>query len=136
MDGASVDIVLVRPSRPANVAAACRAMKNMGLAHLILVGGPPGLDDPEARALAYGAWDVLDGARHVDDLAAATADARLVVGTTGKPGEPAWTPRELATLAPAQLEGGRLAVVFGPEASGLRADELARCHRLVRIPTH
>src|SRR5262245_18424240 len=62
MDPAWVDIVLVRPSRPANVAVACRAMKNMGLRFLRLVEPPAGLDRPEARALAYGGWDVLGAA--------------------------------------------------------------------------
>jgi len=134
---AAVDIVLVRPQRPANVAAACRAMKNMGLGRLLLVDAPPGLDAPEVRGLAYGAWDVLDAAERVSDLPTATRAAGLVVGTTGKAeaGE-AWTPRELAAYGPAQAGTGSLAVVFGPEATGLRHDELSLCHRLVRIPTH
>jgi TrmH family RNA methyltransferase len=131
-----VDIVLVRPARPRNVAAACRAMKNMGLTRLVLVSPPPGLESADTRALAYGAWDVLDGARAVPDLAAATADAVLVVGTTGKPGKGHLTPRALAAEAPARVGRGKMAVVFGPEATGLHADELARCHRLVHIPAH
>ncbi|HET8647085.1 MAG TPA: TrmH family RNA methyltransferase, partial [Vicinamibacteria bacterium] len=60
MDLAAVEVVLVRPARPANVAAACRAMKNMGLRRLCLVDTPPGFVNGEARKLAYGAWDVLD----------------------------------------------------------------------------
>ena len=66
MDPRRVDVVLVRPARPANVAAACRAMKNMGLGSLVLVEAEP-VAEP-ARALAYGAWDVLDGARHALSL--------------------------------------------------------------------
>ncbi len=58
-----MDVVLVRPRNPANVAAACRAMKNMGLGSIRLVGDDPGLGRPEARNLAYGAWDVLDSVR-------------------------------------------------------------------------
>src|SRR5262249_59882439 len=52
MDPARVDIVLVRPSRPANVAAACRAMKNMGLRSLRLVEPPARPGHPQARALS------------------------------------------------------------------------------------
>ena len=51
----------MRPARAGNVAAACRAMKNVGLRRLWLVDPPPALLEHEARALAYGAWDVLDG---------------------------------------------------------------------------
>jgi tRNA/rRNA methyltransferase len=130
-----VDVVLVRPSRPANVAAACRAMKNMGLGTLRLVGRPSGLDDPEARALAYGAWDVLDGAVVHDSLREALAGSTFVAGTSGRHAEETWTPRRLAREAAARAGSGRLCLVFGPEATGLHNDELALCHVRVRIPT-
>jgi TrmH family RNA methyltransferase len=130
-----VDVVLVRPARAANVAAACRALKNMGLRSVALVGRDPGLDDPVARALAYGAWDVLDGLRRHESLREAVAGCTLVAGTSGRPDPGAWTPRRLAEEGPARAAGGRLAVVFGPEAEGLRNDELALCHVRVHIPT-
>jgi TrmH family RNA methyltransferase len=130
-----VDVVLVRPSRAANVAAACRALKNMGLGSLAIVGTDPGLADPAARALAYGAWDVLDSIRYFTRLREAVAESTFVAGTTGRPSEQAWTPRELAGAAGTRTGAGRLAVVFGPEADGLRTDELALCHVHVHIPT-
>lgn len=136
MDPAQVDVVLVSPERPANVAAACRAMKNMGLGRLVLVEPPAGLDRHEARSLAYGAWDVLDNARTAARLAEAVAGCTLVVGTSGRPGPDDWTPRRLALEGAARAEGGRVALVFGPEARGLRNAELARCHLRVRIPAH
>src|SRR3990172_1830024 len=130
-----VDIVLVRPSRAANVAAACRAMKNMGLRSLRLVGAPRDLDLPETRSLAYGAWEVLDGARGAEDLREGVADSAFVVGTTGRPQPGAWTPRELGAKAGRRASGGRLSVVFGPEASGLTRRELEQCHEVVHVPT-
>jgi tRNA (cytidine32/uridine32-2'-O)-methyltransferase len=135
MNPGSVDVVLVRPSRPANVAAACRAMKNMGLGRLCLVEPPPGLATPEARALAYGAWDVLDAARAAANLREAVAGATLVIGTSGRPLAGAWTPRQLAEEGAARAGAGGTALVFGPEASGLRNDELALCHAHVHIPS-
>jgi TrmH family RNA methyltransferase len=128
-------VVLVRPRRAANVAAACRAMKNMGVKRLTLVDPPPGLDDPAERALAYGAWDVLDGAGTAPDLRAAVADATVVVATSAHRGAETCSPREMAT-DPALLRGERVALVFGPEDSGLRRDELALAHVCVRIPSH
>jgi TrmH family RNA methyltransferase len=130
-----VEIVLVRPARAANVAAACRALKNMGLRAACLVGPDPGLHDPAARALAYGAWDVLDGIRRAASLGEAVAGCTVVAGTSGRPQDDAWTPRRLAADGFAQAGDGRLAVVFGPEADGLRNDELSLCHVRVHIPT-
>ena len=135
MDLGRVDVVLVRPARAANVAAACRGLKNMGLGSLALVGGPAGLDRPEARALAYGAWDVLDAAVPRATLREAVAGAVAVAGTSGRAHPQAWTPRRLAREAGALVGKGRLALVFGPEASGLTDEELAQCHVRVHIPT-
>ena len=131
----NVAIVLVRPARAANVAAACRAMKNMGLHALRLVTPPSELRAPAARAMAYGAFDVLEGATEFASLHAAVSDAAFVAATSGRTDLPAWTPRELAERAPARAGGGSVAVVFGPEASGLTSDELRLCHATVRIPT-
>lgn len=133
MDPAAVDVVLVRPRNPANVAAACRALKNMGLRSLRLVGEDPGLGRPEARNLAYGAWDLLDSARFFSGLREAVAEATFVAGTSGREDPAAWSPRRLAAEGGARAAGGRTALVFGPEASGLTAEELSWCHARVRI---
>jgi transketolase len=84
MDLSRVEVVLVRPARAANVAAACRAMKNMGLRRLWLVDPPPALLEHEARALAYGAWDVLDGASRAGGLGEAVAGILLREGVAPK----------------------------------------------------
>ncbi len=125
--------VLVRPARAANVAAACRALKNMGFDDLRLVEPPAGLREPAARALAYGAWDVLEGAAVCADLAAAVADAEWVVGTSGRQAAGALAPRAFARESGSRA--GRVALVFGPERHGLTTRELDLCHARVYIPT-
>jgi tRNA C32,U32 (ribose-2'-O)-methylase TrmJ len=112
VDLTRVEIVLVRPRRAANVAAACRAMKNMGLQTLWLVAPGPGLEDPEARSLAYGAWDVLDGARRASSLLEAVSGSVVVAGTTGREVPGAWT-RGFAGGAKPRSERA-LSLVFGP----------------------
>ena len=125
----------MRPSRPANVAAACRAMKNMGLRALCLVDPPGGLEDAGARSLAYGAWDLLDGARRVASLLEAVSASVAVVGTTGREVPAARTPRRMAAEAGALAGAGTLSLVFGPESSGLTGAEMDLCHFLVHVPT-
>jgi tRNA C32,U32 (ribose-2'-O)-methylase TrmJ len=46
-----------------------------------------------------------------------------------------WTPRQLAAAAEERAGGGDLAVVFGPESSGLSTPELGLCHALVHART-
>lgn len=107
----------------------------MGQTRLCLVdAGSDGGRSPAARALAYGAWDVLDGALAVATLAEALAGCDYAVATSGRAGESTLTPRQLAH----DLAGGRrgrVALVFGPEASGLTLAEQRLCHALVRIPS-
>jgi TrmH family RNA methyltransferase len=127
-----VVFVLVRAARAANVAAACRAMKNMGARTLRLVDPPPDLHDREARALAYGAWDVLDSATRFPTLREAVADCTLVAATSARDLPAAVSPRLFAENVRSK---GALAVVFGPEASGLKTGELSLCESTIRIPT-
>jgi TrmH family RNA methyltransferase len=135
MTGVDVQFVLVRPGRAANVAAACRALANMGVGRLAVVEPAAWPRTAEERGSAYGAWELLDGARRCASLQEALADEQLAVATSGRAEGPAWSPAELAAAARAQPAGTRLSVVFGPERTGLRREELQLCHALVRIPT-
>jgi TrmH family RNA methyltransferase len=79
---------------------------------------------------------VLDGAEPASTLSEAVADATLVVGTTGRADMAGtWLPRQLAEEARRRAGEGGLAVVFGPESSGLTSLELGLCHALVHVPT-
>jgi TrmH family RNA methyltransferase len=128
-----IEIVLVRPKRGGNVAAAARAMKNMGLARLTLVDSRD--PDPEERNLAYGAWDVLDDARRVPVLHEALAHCVFVGGASSREKRLALSPRDFAAESIKRMSSGSVAAVFGPEDGGLRNDELRLCHVHIRIPS-
>lgn len=132
-----IRIVLVRTSHPGNIGSAARAMKNMGLASLVLVA-PKRFPDPEAVALASGADDVLANVRIVPALAQAIGDCVAAYALSARMRE--WGPqdlpvREAAGAGLAQAVAGPIAFVFGNEASGLTNEELLCCQRHVRIPT-
>lgn len=133
MDDDGVAFVLVRPQRGANVGAACRALKNMGFRELRLVESGVDRSDPATRNPAWGAWDVLDAAGEYHTLLDAVGDCTDVVACSGRTDAAPLTPRQLA--AGGATRAGRLAVVFGPEATGLTNAELGLCPRHVRIPS-
>lgn len=133
----SIRVVLVDPKHPGNIGAVARAMKNMGLSELHLVR-PKAFPDPEATARASGADDVLDAARVHEEFDDAIADCGFVVGTSSRHRYLAFDlvePRECAQLVAQAAHVGNVALVFGSEKYGLLNVELARCHRLVTIPT-
>ena len=127
-------IVLVRPRNPLNIGAAARAMANFGFRDLVLVE-PYEPVWKEARS-AVGARALLGTARAVATLAEAVADRSLVAGTTS--GSRRKLGGDLLPLPalPARAVGvGKVALLFGPEKTGLTNEHLSYCHLLVRIPT-
>lgn len=131
-------IVLVETSHPGNIGAVARAIKNMGLSDLVLVA-PKHFPHADATARASGADDVLARARVTATLDEALADVTIAFAASARQRTIRWpeaTPREAATqVAAAAAGGGRAAVVFGPETSGLTNDHIARCQRLIVIPS-
>ncbi|HYT94935.1 MAG TPA: RNA methyltransferase [Gemmataceae bacterium] len=137
---ANCRVVLVRPRIAANVGAVARVMRNFGLSELVLVEPEAALDDPRGRLLATHAEDILDRARAVPDLGAAVADCHLLAGTSARMGglfrrQSTGTPEAISPQLLPALAAGRVALVFGPESSGLSNEEVARCHYLIHIPT-
>jgi tRNA/rRNA methyltransferase len=130
--------VLVRPRNPLNIGAAARALANFGLADMTVVAAfEPTWE--EARAAAVGGDTVMAAARRVASLPEAVADAGLVLGTTS--GSRRYLNRELLPLPQLgdwlrrRKPGGRAAILFGSEKTGLSNDDMSYCHALVRIPT-
>lgn len=130
-------IVLNQPARAGNVGAAARAMKTMGFTDMRVVGAPEITRHAEARAFAHGSSDILDAARHVDALDEALEDIDLAVATTGRrrgQRRDYYSPDELVPMLADGQRGQRLALVFGPEESGLSNRELDRCQLVSVVP--
>ena len=133
-----IRIVLTETSHPGNIGASARAMKTMGFSELVLVA-PKEFPSAAATARASGADDLLAAARTVSTLAEAISDCAYVVGASARLRSLQWPttdPRVCAQRLWEQLPAGPVAVVFGPEHSGLTNDDLARCHELVHIPAN
>jgi TrmH family RNA methyltransferase len=128
----AVHVVLVRPQTAGNLGSVARAMKNFGLRRLTIVESQIG-SMVDAFQMAVHAHDVLDGARHLDDVATAVVDARWVVGTTNRPpaGMQVMTPREVVEAIGTR---GPPTLLFGGELHGLTQSELLHCHVASMIP--
>ncbi len=135
---ALVRIVLIDPSHPGNIGSVARAMKNMGLADLVLVR-PRSFPHADAVALAAGADDVLAAARVTDTVDQAIRDCAFIAGTTSRPRSYTWefaTPRDAAARIAELPSAVRAALLFGSERYGLANDDLKYCNLLVRIPAN
>ncbi len=135
----NLEVVLVKPRFPENIGMIARACANMGAGGITLVD--PEMWHPEkARPLATAKGQyILESVRIEQELSDAVAPYTLVVGTTARTG--GWR-RELLhptqaakEMVAALLEGGRVALMMGPEDRGLNNEEIECCQRLVTIPT-
>ena len=130
-------IVLVRTRNPLNVGAAARAMSNFGALHLRVV-------TPYEKAFreavsAVGAAPLLAKAEEHDSVEDAVSDCSLVIGTTAighrELQHEVQSLQDAAKLIRRKLAGGRVAILFGSEKTGLSNHDLSHCHWLLRIPT-
>ena len=131
-----VAVVLVRARNPNNIGAVARAMHDFGFRHLRVVNDYA-VPFETARS-AVDASAVLAAAAAFGSVAEAVADCTLVIGTTAV-GERALQHPLHALPAAAQKirnelarEGGRVALLFGSEKTGLSNEELSHCHWLLR----
>ncbi len=133
-----IRIVLVEPSHPGNMGAAARAMKTMGITRLFLVR-PKTLPDEHSDAMAAGADDVLAKAVICGNLDDALAGSVLAIALTARRRDlshPSMEAREAALHALSDTEQGDVALVFGPEMSGLSNDDVMKCQRIAHIPVN
>jgi tRNA/rRNA methyltransferase len=134
-------VVLVRPHYAGNIGATARVMHNFGAQNLALVDPVADHRSDEARRLATHGEFILDQAAVCSNLMEAVADCRLCIATSAKTEgvvreTVADAPRDLIPRVALEMRGGPVAVVFGPEPSGLTTAEISRCHFLLSIPAN
>ncbi len=135
---ANIAFVLIGTTHPGNIGATARATKNMCLEELRLVQ-PKEYPSAEATARASGADDLLARVEVYNDLDSAVADCSTVFGTSARTRNipwPVFTPREAAAELWRGAQGGKAALLFGREKSGLTNTELDRCSHLIHIPSN
>lgn len=137
LDCDDVTVILMRTRRESNMGGTARAMKTMGYTRLVFVD--PELEPGrEARAVAHGATDVLDGAIVVETLGEAVMGHGVTVGFSARVGKDRARPVKLrkfvTEILPLYLPA-RVALVFGSEESGLSLEDLEHCQFVVQIPT-
>ena len=140
-------VVLVEPAGPRNVGSVARLCANFEVAELRLVAPRCDHRGEEARQMAVHGAAMLERARLFPSLAAALADCRRVVASSGRrSGEPLPLHPAASALGwllspgrqdgdPSLLEtsGAPLALVFGREDRGLSNAELLQAGRLLCI---
>ena len=132
--------VLIRPQMGENIGAAARAMWNFGLDRMRIVDPRDGWPNPAAVAMASGAGRLLDEAELAGNVAEGIADRTYVYATTARPREltkPVFSPEAAMRDAAARIaHGEKVAVMFGPERSGMENADIAHANAIITVPVN
>lgn len=141
----NICVILDHPDEARNIGSACRAMANNDIKDLRIVGKNENYDIEKIYILAIHARYIFDNAKFYDDIIQATKDCVLSAGTTRRQGKKRGKlllPEEFALeadkLSGSQNEksfGGKVAVIFGNERTGLTDEQLDMCTIGVTIPS-
>ncbi|MEL7500967.1 MAG: TrmH family RNA methyltransferase [Cyanobacteria bacterium J06554_6] len=133
-----IAFILVEPGETRNIGAAARAMYTMGYADLRLVRPQADHLHEHARALAHGAQSVLEAATVYTDLSDALADIDLACASTARHRLQKYHYLSVRDLPAVFADRGsslrQVAIVFGSERSGLKAQDIDQCDLVTTIP--
>jgi tRNA/rRNA methyltransferase len=134
----NISIVLYKPKYAGNIGAVARAAKNMGISNIIVVGGADFDREEMQQRSTHLAADVLDKIQYGEDISETLGRFNYIVGTTARLGKargPFISPRAAAGDIVNISQKNKIALLFGPEDTGLANEELRLCHAVVTIPT-
>ena len=132
-----LNVVLVRSEYSANVGSAARAMSNMGADRLILIDPRCELDD-RAREMAAGAQEKLRAVTVYSSWNKfyQEEDDGLRLAFTRRSGRQRKVFALKETLSSLNSPPEHLYLIFGPEADGLDAEDLAFVNFSVHLPVY
>lgn len=134
----NISIVLYKPKYAGNVGSVARAAKNMGIKKIVVVGTAALDREAMQQRSTHLAVDVLDSIVYVNSIEEALDGFNYIVGTTARIGKargPFVSPRAAAQNIADLSQKNKVALLFGPEDTGLANDPLRLCHSVVTIPT-
>jgi len=134
----NISIVLYKPKYAGNVGSVARAAKNMGIGNIIIVGTSGFNYEEMQQRSTHLAKDVLDKIIYCENMGEALGKFNYIVGTTARLGKgrgPFISPRAVAHNIVNISQKNKIALLFGPEDTGLANEQLRLCHSVVTIPT-
>lgn len=130
-------VILARPQMAENIGATARAMMNCGLHDLRIVNPRDGWPNPVALPMAAGGKSIIETAQVFDTLADAAYDISFMAAATARQRDMpirASEPRAIGDELVQKAKKGRVALLFGPEASGLDNNEVVLADVAVSAP--
>ena len=135
MSFSNVHFILFKPQLAENIGACARALKNFNFTKLKLVSPKISFPNEKVYATSVGARDIIKSSKIYNNFEDAIKDVDCVIATSSRIRKKNYKYLSLSKLKKIDFKK-KIAIVFGPEASGLTNNELSYANYLIKLPTN
>ena len=132
----NIHFILVRPQIGENIGSVARAIKNFNIKYLRIVNPRCTWPNQKALATSVGAKDILKSVKIYDSVDESIGDLDFIFASTSRIRKVNKKIISISNLKTKIRKGGKIGILFGPEASGLSNDEINCADCLVKIPSN
>ena len=135
MSFSNVHFILFKPQLAENIGACARALKNFNFTKLKLVSPKISFPNEKVYATSVGARDIIKSSKIYNNFEDAIKDVDCVIATSSRIRKKNYKYLSFSELKKIDFKK-KIAIVFGPEASGLTNNELSYANYLIKLPTN
>ena len=135
MSYSNVHFILFKPQLAENIGACARALKNFNFTKLKLVSPKTSFPNEKILATSVGAKDIIKSSKIYNNFEDAIKDVDCVIATSSRIRKKNYKYLLLSELKKIDFKK-KIAIIFGPEASGLTNNELSYANYLIKLPTN
>ena len=135
MTYSNVHFILFKPQLAENIGACARALKNFNFTKLVVVSPKTSFPNEKVLATSVGAKDIIKSSKIYKNLEDAIKDVDFLIATSSRIRKKNYKYLSLSELKKIDFKK-KIAIIFGPEASGLTNNELSYANYLIKLPTN
>jgi tRNA/rRNA methyltransferase len=135
MSYSNVHFILFKPQLAENIGACARALKNFNFTKLELVSPRIKFPNEKVFATSVGAKDIINASKLYSNFEDAIENINCVIATSSRIRKKNYKYISINELKKINFEK-KIAIVFGPEASGLTNNELSYANYVIKLPTN
>jgi len=131
----NIHFILVRPQMGENIGSVARAIKNFNIKHLRIVNPRCHWPNQKALATSVGAKDIIYSSKIYSNFEDAIKNINCVIATSSRIRKKNYKYLSINELKKIDFKK-KIAIIFGPEASGLTNNELSYANYVIKLPTN
>ena len=135
MSYSNVHFILFKPQLAENIGACARALKNFNFSKLKIVSPKISFPNEKVFATSVGAKDIINASKVYNNFEDAIKNINCVIATSSRIRKKNFKHLSLSELRKINFKQ-KIAIVFGPEASGLTNNELSYANYVIKLPTN